>query len=79
MRVINARRYNIHRVGMSVKYRVRRKRVEYDKDSDYDGLPDDVEWGIGSNPYSADSDGDGRSDTEEYLEGRNPLNPEDEQ
>lgn len=35
------------------------------KDSDNDGLPDDVEISYGTNPFKADTDGDGVSDYEE--------------
>jgi hypothetical protein len=35
------------------------------KDSDHDGLPDDVEISYGTNPFKADTDGDGVSDYEE--------------
>jgi len=35
------------------------------KDSDNDGLPDDVEISFGTNPFKADTDGDGVSDYEE--------------
>jgi len=45
------------------------------KDSDNDGLTDEVERIIGTNPYKADSDFDGMSDKEEILRGRNPLGP----
>lgn len=41
------------------------------KDSDSDGLPDDLEKGLGTDPYRADSDEDGYSDLEEAKIGYN--------
>ena len=43
------------------------------KDSDHDGLPDEVELILGTNPYAADTDGDGVSDAAEVAAGTNPL------
>jgi hypothetical protein len=46
-------------------------------DSDGDGLPDWVEYLIGTDPYNPDTDGDGLSDGEEILiHHTNPLNPD---
>ncbi len=42
-------------------------------DSDEDGLPDDLEKRIGSDPNEADTDGDGFGDGEEVKNGYNPL------
>ncbi|MBK9139074.1 MAG: hypothetical protein IPM17_09985 [Verrucomicrobia bacterium] len=42
-------------------------------DSDGDGLPDDIEAVIGSNPAETDTDDDGLSDLEEVLSGLDPL------
>ena len=42
-------------------------------DSDGDGLPDDFEIAIGTNPNNPDSDGDGYDDYTEILHGYNPL------
>jgi hypothetical protein len=42
-------------------------------DSDGDGLPDDVEFAIGSNPNDADTDGNGLPDLAEVAQGRDPL------
>jgi len=41
-------------------------------DSDNDGLSDDFERRIGTNPNSADSDGDGMSDADEIKSNENP-------
>lgn len=43
------------------------------KDSDGDGLDDDYERALLTNPWKADSDGDGISDGEEIKNGGNPL------
>ena len=46
-------------------------------DSDKDGLPDELEDDIGTNPYDADTDDDGVSDGDEVLVyGTNPLMPD---
>lgn len=42
-------------------------------DSDMDGLPDDLEKRLGTDPNKADTDGDGFSDGEEVKNGYNPL------
>ncbi len=42
-------------------------------DSDGDGLPDDFEIAIGTNPNNPDSDSDGYDDYTEILHGYNPL------
>ena len=42
-------------------------------DSDLDGLPDDLEKRIGTDPNKADTDGDGYKDGEEVKNGYNPL------
>ncbi|MCK1248673.1 thrombospondin type 3 repeat-containing protein [Streptococcus uberis] len=52
------------------------KKEEYERDSDGDGIPDEIERNMGTNPYSADSDGDGKSDQEEVSFGSNPLKNE---
>ncbi|MGV3007149.1 PBECR4 domain-containing protein [Streptococcus pluranimalium] len=49
----------------------------YPKDSDGDGLTDDEEMALGTNPYSPDSDGDGISDSIEKGSGTDPLNASD--
>jgi outer membrane protein OmpA-like peptidoglycan-associated protein len=47
------------------------------KDSDADGLTDDEERRIGTDPYKADTDGDGLSDYQEVKEYKtDPLNPD---
>ena len=46
-------------------------------DSDGDGLTDDEERTIGSDPYNPDSDGDGVPDGVEQNSGYNPTNPAD--
>jgi hypothetical protein len=42
-------------------------------DSDSDGLPDDVEFAVGTNPHKADTNGDGIDDFTALAEGLNPL------
>lgn len=49
------------------------QKEDQERDSDGDGIPDQVERDMGTNPYSADSDGDGKSDHEEESFGSNPL------
>jgi hypothetical protein len=44
-------------------------------DTDEDGLPDDVEARLGTDPKEADTDGDGFSDGVEVRSGYNPLGP----
>ncbi|WP_457334994.1 hypothetical protein [Rhizobacter sp. P5_C2] len=44
-----------------------------EKDSDYDGLPDDVELAIGSSAIRRDSDADGVDDFTEVKQGGDPL------
>jgi transglutaminase-like putative cysteine protease len=46
------------------------------RDSDGDGLTDDRERELGTNPYSPDTDGDGLNDGDEVKTGTNPLNPD---
>lgn len=45
------------------------------KDSDHDGLTDEMEKIYGTNPNKADTDGDGFTDTEEITKGYNPNGP----
>jgi len=45
------------------------------RDTDHDGLTDEVESLLGTNPYEADTDHDGMSDADEIRVGRNPLGP----
>lgn len=46
-------------------------------DSDFDGLTDDQEFELGTNPFNPDSDFDNLSDGEEVnVFGTNPLNPD---
>jgi hypothetical protein len=45
-------------------------------DSDGDGLSDDVEAVLGTDPLNPDTDGDGLSDGDEVLIGTDPLNPD---
>jgi hypothetical protein len=45
-------------------------------DSDGDGLPDDYELLIGTDPLNADSDGDGLTDAQELTLHTDPLNPD---
>ncbi|HTK59894.1 MAG TPA: Ig-like domain-containing protein [Candidatus Baltobacteraceae bacterium] len=44
-------------------------------DTDGDGLPDDVERRLGTDPAAADTDGDGFKDGMEVRNGYNPLGP----
>ncbi|MDA0162449.1 hypothetical protein OM076_19405 [Solirubrobacter ginsenosidimutans] len=46
------------------------------RDTDGDGVPDDVEQRNGTDPKNADSDGDGVSDGEEAKHGSDPANPD---
>lgn len=45
----------------------------FGEDSDGDGLPDNFEIAIGTDPYKLDTDSDGYSDYEEILHGFDPL------
>ncbi len=45
-------------------------------DSDGDGLCDDVENGLGTDPNNPDTDGDGINDGDEITLGTNPQNPD---
>jgi hypothetical protein len=45
------------------------------RDSDNDGLTDEVERLIGTDPFNPDTDGDGMNDADEIRAGRNPLGP----
>lgn len=52
--------------------------IDYQKDSDYDGLSDWEEINVyHTNPLKADTDGDGYLDSTEILIGSDPLNPRD--
>ena len=44
-------------------------------DNDSDGIPNDTEERIGTNPNNPDTDRDGISDYEEIINGSNPLGP----
>ena len=46
--------------------------IDYDDDSDGDGLPDVVELSFGSDPLQGDTDRDGLSDRDEYLLSTDP-------
>lgn len=46
-----------------------------DLDSDDDGLIDDAEDNIGSNPNESDTDGDGEEDGDEIIDGTDPIVP----
>lgn len=45
-------------------------------DSDGDGIPDDIEQQLGTDPNDEDTDGDGLTDGEELELGLDPLNPD---
>lgn len=51
--------------------------LEEYKDSDGDGLTDDEEIALGTNPYSPDTDGDGILDSVEKAGGTDATNPSD--
>ena len=42
-------------------------------DTDFDGLPDDIEFAIGTSPTNSDTDGDGLSDGFEIEQGLDPF------
>ena len=42
-------------------------------DSDEDGLPDEAEAIVGTDPQNPDSDGDGLQDGDEFKKGSNPI------
>lgn len=46
------------------------------KDSDRDGLPDDVEENLGTDPKNPDTDGDGVDDGQEDEDGSDPTTPD---
>lgn len=48
---------------------------DFSKDTDKDGLPDQLETIYGTNPNKADTDGDGFIDSEEIEKGYNPNGP----
>lgn len=47
-------------------------------DTDKDGLSDDVEQKLGTDPNNSDSDGDSYKDGEEVMHGFNPLGPKND-
>ena len=49
------------------------RKEELERDSDGDGIPDEVEKAQGTSPFNADTDGDGKSDQEEISYGSNPI------
>jgi len=50
-----------------------KKQIESELDSDLDGLTDEQERILGTDPNNPDTDGDGVSDGDEVKAGRNPL------
>lgn len=46
---------------------------KYPVDSDVDGLSDELEKTLGTDPHKTDSDNDGRSDSQEYFDHTDPL------
>ncbi|HZX12763.1 MAG TPA: thrombospondin type 3 repeat-containing protein, partial [Candidatus Nanoarchaeia archaeon] len=46
-------------------------------DSDGDGMPDEMERQMGTNPLKQDSDNDGFDDLYEVQHGTDPMNPDD--
>lgn len=51
--------------------------IDYEKDSDADGLPDDLEDYYGTDKNSADTDNDGVNDLYEIMLQTDPLTPDD--
>lgn len=47
-----------------------------DIDADDDGVDNDTERELGTDPFNPDSDGDGVPDGQEIIEGTDPLNPD---
>ena len=45
-------------------------------DSDSDGLPDETEEALGTDPFDSDTDGDGIPDGDEVAHGSDPLDPD---
>lgn len=50
--------------------------IDYEKDSDSDGLPDYLEDYYGTDKYNADSDSDGVNDLFEFVLSTDPLTPD---
>lgn len=46
------------------------------QDADFDGISNQTEIILGTDPYRADTDGDGLSDSQELTMGTNPLYPD---
>ena len=59
--------------GQPTEVNVGQFRPSISVDTDGDGLPDDVEFAIGTNPNRVDTDGDGKNDFVELDTGANPL------
>jgi hypothetical protein len=51
--------------------------VSIEADADEDGLDDEMEEMLGTNPNDADTDGDGWDDLTEIIQGTDPCNPHD--
>ena len=51
--------------------------VSAEADSDEDGLDDEMELLLGTNPEDADTDGDGWDDLSEIIQGTDPCDPHD--
>ncbi|MBE6161990.1 MAG: DUF3991 domain-containing protein [Streptococcus equinus] len=65
---------DFYKEGWLKKIQEENKKV---KDSDGDGLTDDEEIALGTNPYSPDTDGDGILDSVEKASGTDATNPSD--